>query len=181
MPISKPKTYCADLGRLPAALLPLTREKRWVVWRWTYKDGKWTKPPFKANNPSDHAQNDDPATWSSYDAALAAVAAGKADGIGYALTGDGLGAFDLDHCRDPQTEKFADWAQKIIDEAREAGAYIEVSVSGTGARVIGRCSIAAEKWPREKFKIGSNGESIEIYRKATRYITVSGLEVSNGI
>jgi len=30
----KPKTFQADLGKLPAALQPLTKLPRWVVWRW---------------------------------------------------------------------------------------------------------------------------------------------------
>ena len=31
----KPQTFnCDDLAHLPEALVPLTTEKRWVVWRW---------------------------------------------------------------------------------------------------------------------------------------------------
>jgi hypothetical protein len=30
----KPKTHCGDLAHLPAALAPLTAERRWVVWPW---------------------------------------------------------------------------------------------------------------------------------------------------
>jgi hypothetical protein len=31
---SKPPTFNADLANLPAALITLTRQPRWVVWRW---------------------------------------------------------------------------------------------------------------------------------------------------
>ena len=30
----KPHTYVADLVKLPKALEHLTKQKRWVIWRW---------------------------------------------------------------------------------------------------------------------------------------------------
>jgi hypothetical protein len=55
--MNKPQTFNGDLANLPPALLPLTEQKRWLVWRWELrktKNGKqkWTKPPFQALDPA---------------------------------------------------------------------------------------------------------------------------------
>ncbi len=64
------------------------------------------------------------------------------------------------------------WAQKILDAAPNA--YREITVSGTGLRVIG---IASGPETHRAFSIaGREGAGVEVYRRATRYITVSGLE-----
>jgi hypothetical protein len=78
--------------------------------------GKWTKPPRQARDPSRSARSNDPATWSDYDQAVARVAAGDADGIGFALAGSAIGAADLDHCREPNGS-IASWAQDLSNEA----------------------------------------------------------------
>jgi primase-polymerase (primpol)-like protein len=98
----KPKTFCGDLAHLPQALRPLTEQKRWVVWPWELRKSKggkekWTKPPRQARDPAYNARSNDPDTWGTYDEAVAAVAAGSADGIGYMLLGSGIGAIDVDH------------------------------------------------------------------------------------
>src|SRR5262245_53407437 len=79
----KPQTHCGTLDALPAALLPLTKLKRWVVWKWELTaKGKWTKPPYKAKSPTHNARNDTPSTWNEYPVAIAAYNNG-ADGIGF--------------------------------------------------------------------------------------------------
>jgi primase-polymerase (primpol)-like protein len=136
----KPQTYNGDFTSPPPSLEPLTKERRWVVWRWTWvvnKSGgeKYTKPPFQPAFPNRYARSTDPSTWGTYQEACAAVAAGQADGIGFALLGSGVGAADLDQCRNPITGEIQPWADQIQAEAD--GAYREVTVSGTGLRVIG--------------------------------------------
>jgi hypothetical protein len=43
--IPKPRTF-GDPTKLPPALLPLTQQRRWVIWKWEQRDnGKFTKPP----------------------------------------------------------------------------------------------------------------------------------------
>ena len=64
----KPKTYSADLARLPPALQPLTQQDRWVIWPWERRakkngDVEWTKPPRQVRNPNDNAKSNDPKTW----------------------------------------------------------------------------------------------------------------------
>lgn len=73
----KPATFNGDLTNLPAALRSRTQEKRWVVWRWTWRpeQGRWDKPPLQAANPALYAKSNDPTTWGSYQDAVAAVMA----------------------------------------------------------------------------------------------------------
>jgi Protein of unknown function (DUF3987)/Primase C terminal 2 (PriCT-2) len=171
-----PKTYCGDIADPPAALSPLVLRDQWVCWKWQRNsNGRgWTKPPFRADFPNELAANNSLKTWGTYSAAVKAVTSGKAHGIGFVLTGTNIGAVDLDHCRDPETGLIDHWAQDVLDAA--ANAYHEVTVSGRGLRIIG---IAAGAPQHKRFPVtGRLGAALEIYRGATRYITVSGLEIS---
>jgi len=174
---TKPRTYNADLAHLPSALVPLTEEQRWVVWPWelrTTKSGKekWTKPPRQARNPRRNARSNDPSTWGSYADAVAAVAAGNADGIGYMLKDSNIGAIDLDHCVDQESTKLEPWAEQLCGEAN--GAYQEITVSGGGLRIIG---IASGPETHRRFNFDRSGAGIELYRNTARYITISGLQI----
>ena len=73
----KPPTYVADLTHLPKALERITGQKRWVVWRWEKRVKKngvetWTKPPYQCSYPLIAAKSNDPNTWGTYQAAIAA-------------------------------------------------------------------------------------------------------------
>ena len=153
---SKPRIFSSDLSQLPIALQWLTKQRRWVVWRWvarTSKSGKvkWTKPPYQPAFPNAPAKSNDPSTWGSYEEALAVVAAGKADGIGVMLLEGELAAADLDHCRDPATGKLSGWAMRLCVEADQLGLYREVTVSGCGLRFIGLSHQGAELHRRFPF------------------------------
>jgi hypothetical protein len=177
MTSNRPQTFNGDLAHLPDALSPLTGQTRWVVWLWEWRAtraaGKWTKPPRQARDPGRNAKSNDPSTWSSYEDAVAAVTSGNADGIGFMLLGSGIGAGDLDHCRNPETGAVDPWAETLSVEAD--GAYREVTVSGGGLRVIGKVSGPEA---HRKFTFDRNtGAGVEVYRNTARYITVSGLEL----
>ena len=166
----KPRTYNSDLKHLPGALLPLTNQKRWVGWRWVWRNGRWSKPPFRVDDPSRPAKVNDPTTWGTYEDALRAVAQGKADGIGVMLKDADLLAGDLDHIRDLVTGDVAPWAEALAYEAMAAGCYVEWTVSGSGLRFLG--------WGRgvsvhRKFKAGTGDQVVELYRRCSRYITIS--------
>ena len=103
-------------------------------WAWRPDQERWDKPPLQASNPHLPAKSNDPATWASDTNAVAAVAAGQADGIGCMLADDYLDAVDLDHCRDPHTGEVAEWAQAEIDSSYS---YAEVTVGGMGLRILG--------------------------------------------
>src|SRR5215472_2242510 len=86
--------------------------RRWVVWRWRRRKGKWDKPPLQTNGR--FAAVDDPTTWCSFEEALAAFQSGQFDGIGFVLghvpeEGVTYAGFDADSCRDPQTGVIQDW------------------------------------------------------------------------
>jgi hypothetical protein len=175
---SKPHTLRGDLAHLPAPLAPLIALDHWVQWRWTFRKGIWTKPPFMVNGA--HAKNNDPATWTSYPTALAAVQnGGTFDGIGFALLGAPFDAVDLDHCLDPGTGQVDGWARAWIDAAGGA-AYVERTPSGEGLRIIAGTSDTSRRGKlHHKWSIQGVREkaAIEIYRNAERYITVTGIQV----
>ena len=176
--MEKPQTCNGDLKNLPRALLPLTAQDRWVVWPWelrTTKGGnqKWTKPPRQARDPDRNARSNDPVTWGSYADAVTAVAAGKADGIGYMLQGSDIGAIDLDHCVDRDNGKLVPWAERLQNEA--LGAYREITVSGRGLRILGK--VNGPETHRKFTFDRKTGAGIELYRNTARYITISGMEV----
>jgi hypothetical protein len=172
----KPRTFNADLANLPAALLPLTRLKRWVIWRWEQRGPKSTKPPYQPQYYNEHAESDEPATWGSYEDAVLAIVTGKADGIGFMLKGGELFAIDLDHIRDAATGRVLRWAEELFVEAANAGCYIEWTVSGTGARIIGLSD--GDELHRKITVDRKSGCAVEFYRDCARYITVSGLQIA---
>jgi len=173
----QPKTFSGDFANPPKALASLCLQDRWVGWRWERgKNGKWTKPPYIGRSPSLHASTSDPQTWSSRRDAISAVLSGKMNGIGFCLKDSDIAAIDLDKCRNIETKQIDDWAQAIIDSAN--GAYVEITPSGTGLRIIG---LASGPEVHRKFAIADSceGAAVEVYRKATRFITVSFLETSH--
>jgi hypothetical protein len=163
-----PQTYNGDLASPPTALKPLCLKPNWVTWCWQRSKGdSWTKPPCRVDNPAVHAANNDPSSWGSRSDAVKAVTAGKAHGIGYVLTGSNIAAVDMDKCRNLETGAIDDWAQKWLDAAPNT--YVEVTVSGTGLRIIGT---ANGPETHRRFPItGRKGAGVEVYRHATRYKT----------
>jgi hypothetical protein len=178
--LEKPQTFNSDLARLPAALAPLCQQPRWIVWRWQWRKtktgGKWTKPPYQVCNPHHLARSNDSSTWGDYADAVAVVAAGKADGIGYMLATSTIAAGDLDHSRDPQTGMVDPWAETLQAEAN--GAYQEITVSGCGLRFIGVTATGAEVHRKFTFD-RKTGAGLELYRNTARYITISGCEIGS--
>ena len=98
------------------------------------------------------------------------------NGIGFMLLGSGIAALDLDKCRNPETGELTPWAQEAVDGALALGAYVEVTVSGTGLRIVGTSDGSRLHKPFPKVD-GDSG--IELYRDCERYITVSGLEIGS--
>ena len=151
---------------LPKALAPLIALPHWVIWRWeTTKGGKRTKVPYQAARPNGKATSTDPRTWSDF--ANAAAAGKNADGIGFCLLNSGYGAFDIDDCRDPASGAIDPWAEKLV---ARAGSYAEVTVLGTGLRIIGRAT--GSKIHRKQAV--TDGVTLETYRGAERYIVMTG-------
>jgi hypothetical protein len=171
-PESKPKTFCGDLHHLPTALAPLVNRPHWVLWRWEKPKDKFAKVPYQPSGR--RAKNNDPTTWSGYDVVLRTMV--DFDGIGFCLFESDISAFDIDHCRDPTTGAIDSWASDLVERV---GSYTEITVSGTGLRIIGH-----GVGPKLHRKLPvNNGVTLEAYRRAERYIVITGnpLPNSNGI
>ena len=94
----------------------------------------------------------DPSQWMTYEAAQARVG-GPVSGVGFILNGDGWFCIDLDNCRNAVTGEYTDAAVAIYQSF--PGALGEVSVSGTGLHIFGRCDPSRladrrNKWDGDK-------------------------------
>ncbi len=143
-----------------AALIPAVMQKRrqWIGWRWVRRSDIWQKLPVDPRN-GKAAAVDNPATWGTFEEALAAVQAGKADGVGFVFTEDDpFAGIDLDDCRDPVAGKLAPWAQVVVDRAIALRLYVEVSPTGTGVKIFLRGAVPAE-WIKKQgqFEVYSTG------------------------
>ena len=156
-----------DLRRLPLALEPLIALPNWLIWRWEGAEEKPTKVPYQSKHPNIKASSTAPKTWSNFASAIASEK--KADGIGFCLFETEIGAFDIDDCRDPTTREIDPWALKLV---KKAASYTEITISGTGLRIIGRAA-GPKIYCKQKVK-AANGVTVEIYRKAERYIVMTG-------
>ena len=92
---------------------------------------------------------------------------GKFDGIGFCLLNSGFSAFDIDDCRKPDTGEIYPWAASLVERV---ASYTEITVSGTGLRIVG-----SGNGPELHRKLPvADGVSIEVYRRAARYIVITG-------
>ena len=141
----------------------LKDRRAWVTWRAEARAGRIIKPPY---NPQTGrlASCADPATWASFEEALAACQGGDFDGIGFQL-GPPFVGIDLDHCRDPETGVIRAEAMAIIDEL---DSYTEVSPSGEGVHILVKGELPAG---------GRRTTGVELYDR-DRYFTVTGNHVA---
>ena len=143
-------------------------DRRWVVWAWVTRQGMRTKVPY-VPGVGRKAESDNPLTWRSYLEASATFAKGNVDGLGYVLTKrDDFCALDLDHCRDATSGALELWASELVTRA---DSYTEITPSGEGVRILG----IATGVPDAHFHLPrrANGQRIEVFHRATRYITIS--------
>lgn len=167
-----PETVPVDSLGIPRALRSLDQ---WVTWVWDYQPTRskpFTKVPY---NPKTNrkAKANTRSTWTTCAAALAAYDENRYPGIGFVLSPDDpFGFIDLDRCRNPKTFEVEVWAQSIIDLFRD-NAYIELSPSGTGIKIIGRFT-----WPSDRGHVFHlHGGQIEVYTH-DKYTTVTGAVLS---
>jgi primase-polymerase (primpol)-like protein len=166
----KPTILRGDFASPPPALAPLRARLQWVIWRLTWRAGRWTKPPFRCDDPLRFASSADPSSWSLYETAVAAAAT-NGDGISYVLTPDDpFAAVDIDHVRDPVTGTIEPWAQRLLDQASHS--YVEISPSGTGLRIWGT---ATGGELHRKFSFDT--AALELFRRTHKVLTVTGLQL----
>ena len=163
-PGPKPNALPVIAENIPAEV---RARPQWVCWRYLFRKGKWTKPPYQTNG--ENAKSNDPDTWTSFEAALAAYQAGGFDGIGYCLAADEVFTIgDLDDCRDAETGEVAPWASALIDGWPS---YAEVSPSGAGFRLIGRGTKPGSQCGPKEYGTGK----VEMYdQKTAKYLTFTG-------
>ncbi len=152
----------------------LTEEKRWVCWRFVWKQEKkrWDKVPIDPKT-GKLASSTDPETWGPFSATLerytryskSPIANHKLDGIGFVL-GDGWAGVDLDDCRDPATRELEAWAKEMLTDLHS---YSEVSPTRTGVKVFLRGRVPPG---------GNRKGNVEMYDSG-RYFTVTGHKVAN--
>jgi putative DNA primase/helicase len=119
-----------DCTRLPREVRESTRA---VIWKYEQRGARRTKVPYVPRRPFVRASVDDPSTWGTFDAALAAVRAGRADGAGVVLGKGYLAGVDDDDCLDAITGAFDASALAIV---RALDSYTEVTPSGRGLHVL---------------------------------------------
>lgn len=144
-----------SLHHIPIELREL---RQWVCWRRLQRGNKTTKSPIQPGG--GFAKSNDPSTWTSFEAAKAAVEAGEADGVGIMFAA-GLCGVDIDDCI--QDGAPSAMALDIVDRL---GSYAEISPSGTGIHILGFGSLPPGG--RRNDTIG-----LEMYDSG-RYFTVTG-------
>ena len=82
-----------DIKNIPARL---KSDCRFCVWKFEKRSGQKTKMPYNPAN-GDRARINDLRTFADFKTTLMTYAMGGYDGIGIAV-GNGIGAFDIDHC-----------------------------------------------------------------------------------
>jgi len=141
----------------------LKRERRWVLWRFVLRENLWTKVPFQAAGA--YAKANDPATWTTLEAVLAAYRMGNFDGIGFVL-GDGWAGVDIDKCY-PSDASTVPAAEPYLGRLA-ATCYSELSPSETGVKAIGKASrIGGE------IKFSTNPPTFTTWT-STRFFAITG-------
>ncbi len=151
--------------------LKLQEHAQWVLWRWQNRGGKRTKPPFRPDG--SRARSNDLRTWTTFERAVEAFETGRFDGIGFALAADDpYVAFDLDHCRDPNSGEFDTWAKEVVSTL---DSYTEVTPSREGLRVLVRANLPDGR-RKTAIRGGRQGAALEVYDTG-RYVTITGLHL----
>lgn len=158
-----------DAERAAAELRALTQ---WVLWRFEYrksKDGDWelTKVPVSAAT-GRNAKSDDPATWSTFEAAVAAAQRSNGRlGIGFVFTSnDPFCGVDFDNCvvDGVMNSTAAEWIDRFAS-------YVETSPSGKGVKIF----VQAKKPEGAKCKVKNvcGCKAVEVYDRE-RFFTFTG-------
>lgn len=129
----------ALLERLQAMPASMRERKQWLLWRFMSYEGD-TKPrkvPFYASGrkrSGAQGSADDLAELVTFNVAMAQLALGHFDGMGFAfLPGDGLIGIDIDGAIDLESGEVS---QRCLDIVAACGSYTEHSPSGKGVHII---------------------------------------------
>ncbi len=163
-----------DLEPLKAALRgglsPLIPYNQWVVWKptppWTddNQTDRWAKMLYSPHT-GDKASSTNPATWSDYQSALT-YAELTGLGVGFVFTdSDPFYFAEVDGCYDSDGQP----TPRAVELCgRLSGAFVEVSVSGTGLHIIGRGTRP------DGFRVKSADKTFDIYTSG-RFCALTGV------
>lgn len=155
----------------------LCATRQWVAWRYEWREGtgegegKWTKAPVIPHT-GWYASTTKPATWRTFDQAFAYARQRHSEdgGVGFVVTeGDPFTGIDIDGCRDPETGEISASIMAIV---AALDSYTEISVSGTGLRIMIRAMLPPGGRNRRP-KLPAGCKEIEIYDRE-RYFTLTG-------
>jgi putative DNA primase/helicase len=162
MTLDKPPSV--NVEGIPPELKAL---RQWVLWKHETRSAKETKVPYQPNG--SHAKTNEPRTWATFAAVLAAYQHGGLDGIGVCFGNDVVGA-DLDSCFDDDGT-LKPWAADIVNDLA-IPTYTEVSPSRLGLHML--YFGALPELDRHRFDIGPH-EGVEFYGfPSNRFFTVTG-------
>jgi len=155
-PIIFPENIPSEIKNIP----------HWINWRYETREGKLTKPPINPKNLEQYASATDSNTWADFDLALKNYLVNKdrVSGVGFVLDGNGLIAFDFDHCLDDEGKPFPQ-IEKILNKLHS---YTEITPSGRGLRVLVKGDI-----PFDGKSKHTDHLEIEVYKKR-RFVTITG-------
>jgi primase-polymerase (primpol)-like protein len=143
----------------------LRERPQWITWRVELRDGRPTKIPYRPNGRG-RAAVDDPASWGTFDASVAAVTRGDRDGVGFVFTAeDAFTGVDLDDCA--AAGQLHPAAAAIVDRL---DSYAEWSPSRCGVHVIVRADLHS---PRHRTSHTDWHGRIEVYDRG-RFFTITG-------
>lgn len=126
---------------------PIRRSKRFLLWRneWNEKRQVLVKTPYYTYGSKRFGNLGGPQDLKRLTSLKDALQTyednlGEFDGIGLALVDEGIGAFDIDNCLDEAGELLPNHAGRwLVEQAERDGAYIEISPSLQGLRILGPC------------------------------------------
>jgi len=136
----------------------------WLLWKPELREGRWTKVPYRVDDPSRKASTTDPQDWADFETAIAMAWPNRC-GIGFVFSED-FGVVGIDFDDSLEDEGFLRWIKKF-------NSYAEISPSGNGYHVF-----VHGKIPRALKR-----KDVECYSKG-RYFTVTGNQmedVPNGL
>lgn len=117
--------------------------KQWLAWKWHWDKGKnkWTKVSLPINDLNRFVGPTSSEDWASGETVVDTVcnlAESKLpDGLNFAITKDtAFFAIDFDDCRNPSTGHIE---SAVMRHLKGFQSYTEISPSGTGLRVFGKC------------------------------------------
>ena len=126
--------YKSDFDNIRKSFpVSILEEPRWVAFKLEKRNGKTTKPPVSPVKGEKIGCNN-PASWATFEEAVAFCISHHLAGVGIMLDDGGLYAIDIDDCID-EAGNMTSYARRIIDKFE--GAYAEISISGRGVHILG--------------------------------------------